>query len=236
MIAPKCSRVAHSECPWNSTHGELLSVNFWETLGTLQRHVKETGKLGTFWMYPAFSQSFPKIYQKRFTVGGISRTFWMCHSGTFWGHCSGSFWVLLTGNTVIALLGTSQRKFWMSHLGKFWVLSLGKLWMFPWCSWWGHPGHMIWNTVNVPGGFLPGTLSISLWWTCDVPAQDTTSCPQCLLLLFSCGLNANCFEQIMGQMHRSDVNDILPECHYNDRLWGYTIRTAKMWRNSNRDQ
>jgi len=119
------------------------------------------------------SQSFPKINWKWFTVGGISRTFWMCHSGTFWGHCSGSFWVLLTGNTVIALLGTLQRKFWMSHLGKFWVLSLGKLWIFPQCSWWEHPGHMTWNTANiltiswprdwehsewtwdVPGGFLP---------------------------------------------------------------------------------
>ena len=142
-MSTKCSQVAHSECPWNSTHGEPLLVKFRETLGTLQGHLK-------VWMYPAFLQSFLKIYQKWFTMGGISRTFWMCYSGTFRGHCSGSFWVLLTGNTVIALLGTSQRKFWMSHSGKFWVLSLGKFWMFPWCSWWGHPGHMIWNTVNVP--------------------------------------------------------------------------------------
>jgi len=84
-------------------------------------------------------------------------------SGTFWGHNSGLFWVLLTGNTVIALLGTSQRKFWMSHSGKFWILSLEKLWMFPWCSWWKHPGHMIWNTANVLAIFWPRDWEHSEW-------------------------------------------------------------------------
>jgi len=56
-----------------------------------------------------------------------------------------------------------------------------------------------------------------------------------ILLLFSCGLSANLFEQIMGWMLSGDVNDILGECHYDDQLWGYTIRTAKIWRISDRE-
>ena len=57
-----------------------------------------------------------------------------------------------------------------------------------------------------------------------------------ILLLFSSGLRANKFEQIMGRMCSNDVNDILGECHYDDRLWGFAIRTAKTWRTSDRDQ
>ena len=34
-------------------------------------------------------------------------------------------------------------------------------------------------TCGVPGGHMLGTLSISLQCTCDVPAQDTSPCPQC---------------------------------------------------------
>jgi len=40
----------------------------------------------------------------------------------------------------------------------------------------------------------------------------------------------------MGWMRSSDVNNILGECHYNDRLWGFAIRTAETWRTSDRDQ
>jgi len=40
----------------------------------------------------------------------------------------------------------------------------------------------------------------------------------------------------MGQMRSTDVNDILGECHYNDRLWGFAIRTTETWRTSDRDQ
>jgi len=57
-----------------------------------------------------------------------------------------------------------------------------------------------------------------------------------ILLLFLSGLKANLFEQIMDRMRSGDVNDILRECHYNDRLWGFTIRTAETWRTSDRDQ
>ena len=57
-----------------------------------------------------------------------------------------------------------------------------------------------------------------------------------ILLLFSSGLKANFFEQIMGRMRSGDVNDILGECHYDDRLWGYAIRTAETWRTSDREQ
>ena len=56
-----------------------------------------------------------------------------------------------------------------------------------------------------------------------------------VLLLFSSGLNANLFEQIMRRMHGEDVNDILAECHYDDRLWGFAIRTAETWRTNDRD-
>jgi len=56
-----------------------------------------------------------------------------------------------------------------------------------------------------------------------------------VLLLFSSGLNANRFEQIMRRMRGDDVNDILAECHYDDRLWGFAIRTAETWRTSDRD-
>ena len=56
-----------------------------------------------------------------------------------------------------------------------------------------------------------------------------------VLLLFSSGLNANLFEQIMCRMRSEDVNDILAECHYDDRLWGFAIRTAETWRTSDRD-
>jgi len=40
----------------------------------------------------------------------------------------------------------------------------------------------------------------------------------------------------MRQMLSGDVNDILGECHYDDRLWGFAIRTAETWRTSDRDQ
>jgi len=56
-----------------------------------------------------------------------------------------------------------------------------------------------------------------------------------ILLLFSCGLVANLFEQTMDWMRSRDVNNILRECHYDDQLWGYTIRTTKTWRTSERD-
>jgi len=56
-----------------------------------------------------------------------------------------------------------------------------------------------------------------------------------VLLLFSSGLNANLFEQIMRRMRGDNVNDILAECHYDDRLWGFAIRTAETWRTSDRD-
>jgi len=52
---------------------------------------------------------------------------------------------------------------------------------------WGNCREMGWEnsecTWDVPGEFVPGTLSISLQCTCDVPAQYTTPCPQCLRLL-----------------------------------------------------
>ena len=57
-----------------------------------------------------------------------------------------------------------------------------------------------------------------------------------ILLLFLSGLEANLFEQIMGRMRSTDVNNILGECHYNDRLWGFAIRTGETWRTSDRDQ
>jgi len=56
-----------------------------------------------------------------------------------------------------------------------------------------------------------------------------------VLLLFLDGLKANLFEQIMRWMRGEDVNDILAECHYDDRLWGFAIRTAEIWRTSDRD-
>src|SRR5919206_3193861 len=37
----------------------------------------------------------------------------------------------------------------MSHSGTSQLLSLGKFKMFLRCSQWGHPGHMIWEIVNV---------------------------------------------------------------------------------------
>ena len=57
-----------------------------------------------------------------------------------------------------------------------------------------------------------------------------------ILLLFLSGLNANWLEQIMRRMLSDDVNNIIGECHYDDRLWGYVIRTTETWRTSNRDQ
>jgi len=57
-----------------------------------------------------------------------------------------------------------------------------------------------------------------------------------ILLLFSSGLRANHFKQIMDWMLSYDVNDILRECHYDDRLWSFVIRTAETWRTSDRDQ
>jgi len=74
------------------------------------------------------------------------------------------------------------------------------------------------------------------WSQIDPNAAYPTPVEASILLLFSCGLEANCFGQIMGQMLGSDVNNILSECHYDDWLWGYAIRTAKTWRTSNRDQ
>ena len=70
----------------------------------------------------------------------------------------------------------------------------------------------------------------------DPNAAYPTPIEASILLLFSSGLNANLFEQIMGQMRSTDVNDILGECHYNDRLWGFAIRTTETWRTSDRDQ
>jgi len=57
-----------------------------------------------------------------------------------------------------------------------------------------------------------------------------------LLFLFPYMVVANHLSQIMEQMRRGDVNDILPECHYDDWLWGYAIRTIETWWNSDRDE
>jgi len=52
-------------------------------------------------MFPAFSQSFPDLYRKWYTVVVMMGTFKMYHFGSSTAHRSGSFWVLLTGNIVI---------------------------------------------------------------------------------------------------------------------------------------
>jgi len=74
------------------------------------------------------------------------------------------------------------------------------------------------------------------WSQIDPNAAYPNPIEASILLLFSSGLKANLFEQIMGWMRSNDVNDILGECHYDDRLWGFAIRTAKTWRTSNREQ
>ena len=51
------------------SHSVPLLGHFGKTLGTLQQHVWETGKLGTFWMFLRCSWGFPKMSQKRCTVG-----------------------------------------------------------------------------------------------------------------------------------------------------------------------
>jgi len=38
---------------------------------------------------------------------------------------------------------------------------------------------------------------------------------------------------VMRWMRSEDVNDIFAECHYDDQLWGFAIRTAETWRTSN---
>jgi len=68
----------------------------------------------------------------------------------------------------------------------------------------------------------------------DPTAEYPGAIEASVLLLFSSGLKANLFEQIMCRMRGEDVNDILAECHYDDRLWGFAIRTAETWRTSNR--
>ena len=69
----------------------------------------------------------------------------------------------------------------------------------------------------------------------DPTAEYPRAIEASVLLLFSSGLKANLFEQIMCQMHSKDVNDILAKCHYDDWLWGFAIRTAETWRTSDRD-
>jgi len=70
----------------------------------------------------------------------------------------------------------------------------------------------------------------------DPNAAYPTPIEASVLLLFLDGLKANLFEQIMDQMCSNDVNDILGECHYDDRLWGFAIRTTETWRTSDREQ
>jgi len=74
------------------------------------------------------------------------------------------------------------------------------------------------------------------WSRIDPNAAYPTPIEASILLLFSSGLRANLFEQIMDWMRSTDVNNVLGECHYDDRLWGFAIRTAETWRTSNRDQ
>jgi len=48
---------------------------------------------------------------------------------------------------------------------------------------WEHCNEIGWENSecagNIPGGYGVGSLSISLQCTCNVPARDTTLCPQC---------------------------------------------------------
>ena len=204
-------------------------------------------------MNPAFPQSFPKLYQKQYTMVGGVRTFLMCHLGSFWVHCSGSFWILLAQDTVVTSLSTLQNPFkwatWEHHSYFLWensrcphqlpngditVTWSGTLWSHCWgnhkelseratqehCSYffgkilgvpinyimgtsqshdlghcectdhslgWGNCREIGWEnsgcTWDVPGRYMLGTLSISLQCTCNIPAQDTTPCPQCMFLL-----------------------------------------------------
>ena len=188
----RCSRVAHLECPDISAHGVPLLVKFRKTLGKLQVHVKETGKLGTFWMYLQFPQSFPGFYRKWYTMGGNVRTFQMCHSGTSPVHRSSSFWVLLARNTVITLLRTPQVHFkWATreHQGYFlWENSRcshgvpnqdilvtwpGKLWMYQQFSF--NEPLTLGTKPSFPVQYTVNTLQGNGQWTYHIPTQYTAS-------------------------------------------------------------
>src|ERR1700753_3283539 len=55
----RCSKSVHLQCP-----GSVPALyRFWEILGTLQAHDRETGKTGRFEMCLQFSQNFPKFSQ-----------------------------------------------------------------------------------------------------------------------------------------------------------------------------
>jgi len=96
--------------------------------------------------------------------------------------------------------------------------------------------------VLVPSTSLPTTVERSpVVTTVDTARVGLIPQPNILepLKLVFChclsGLNANLFEQIMRRMCGEDVNNILAKCHYDDRLWGFAIRTAETWRTSDRD-
>ena len=147
---PKNPNVVYFECSHQCDHSEPDSGFFGENLGTLQTHSKFSQFSSFHEMCLQCSQIFPKKSRVWFTMVTLMGTFKIYHIGIFWSHHSGSFWILLAGNTVIKPVGTLQKILQIIQLGTSLLLSLGKLKMYPAITYLGHPGHMTWNTVNVP--------------------------------------------------------------------------------------
>ena len=71
--------------------------------------------------------------------------------------------------------------------------------------------HSKW-TWDVLGGFLPSTLSMSLWCPCDVPAQATTPCSQCKMV--TVGMPSRNSRQNKLQMHQHWIAKISHKGHW----------------------
>src|SRR3977135_2383148 len=157
-MSGKLENWEHCEC---SHHFPKVSPNF--------------TKSGTIWVHCGYIPNVP--------LGNISGTpFWFILGFTGWGHCNHTFGETAK-NTLNEPLGNTVG----TSLGYIWSVPINFLIGKPQSHDWvhckctehflgqGNCGEIGWEnsgwTWDVPGGYVLGTLAISLQWICIVPTQ-----------------------------------------------------------------
>jgi len=181
MVCWKCSQVANSEFPDIFTHGIPLLANFQETLGKCLVHSKCPVSQTFPCDVPEVSQKFAESSTPWVKMSGYSECATqehfqdtvLVHFEFYWLGKSQSHWL---GNTLNELLRNIMGIFF----GKIWKFPINFLIRKPQshdlehCRCTEH--FLCWEnsecTCNIPGGYGAGSLSISLQFTCNVPAWD----------------------------------------------------------------
>ena len=150
-------------------------------------------------MFPEFPKNMPKVVHSGEKGGDIPNiplwhtpvtlfqfilnfTNWKHHNPTSW-EISRNISNVLCQNTIGTLFGIFLNVPNNFLIGKPQSHHLGHHKSIPSFPWWGNCKETSWEysecTCNILGGYLAGTLSISLQCICDVPGGNTTPHPQC---------------------------------------------------------